>query len=272
MIKNKSQLKKLEKIDNLTLKAVNNALNSVIYNRIPQNELEQIRKIKYLRNELRISLKEVEFEDYGSGSKINSISDEKAEDKIIIKKTISQICLSTVTFKWGSFIFKLIREFKPTISLELGTCIGISALYQAMAFNLNEKGKLYTIEGAPSLANIAEENFKSLDLNRVIGKIGKFSDVLPDLLPKIKPIGFAFIDGHHDEKATLNYFEQIYPSLSENAILLFDDINWSKGMKRAWKTLKSDERINFSIDLWSMGICVISNSKEEKHHFKILLE
>ena len=61
---------------------------------------------------------------------------------------------------------------------------------------------------------------------------GRFQDVLDDTLADLREVDYVFIDGHHDEKATLDYFNRIYPFLSKNAIVLFDDISWSEGMKR----------------------------------------
>ena len=46
--------------------------------------------------------------------------------------------------------------------MELGTCIGISAAYQAAAIKLNEKGKLITLEGSVERTKIANENFMNL--------------------------------------------------------------------------------------------------------------
>ena len=111
-----------------------------------------------------------------------------------------------------------------------------------------------------------------MNLERIYGKVGLFSVVLPDLLPQIEPIDFAFIDGHHNGQATVNYFKQIYPFLSESAILLFDDINWSKDMQWAWRVFENDERIKFTIDLWSMGVCIITNSAHKKQKFKVFFE
>ena len=53
---------------------------------------------------------------------------------------------------------------------------------------------------------------------------------------------------------------------------MFDDINWSKGMKNAWNTIKSDKRIKFTIDLYKLGICVVSTSLVEKNKFKFFLQ
>jgi len=270
--KNKKNLKQLGNIQNRPLKSFYNAINSVLKNQLTPEELNWVKKIKTIRDGLRSSNIEVKFDDLGAGTHINSIAFEKNGDIQIVKKTLGQVCAATILFRWGNLLFKLIREFTPSKCLELGTCIGISSAYQAAGLELNNQGQIFTIEGARSLVKIAIENFKKLDLQRVSVKVGVFNDVLPDLLPQIKPIDFAFIDGHHNGQATINYFEQIFPFLSKNAILFFDDIGWSKGMQRAWRVFEKDERIKFTIDLWSMGVCIITNSSHKKQKFKVFFE
>ena len=136
---------------------------------------------------------------------------------------------------------------------------------------MNNRGKLITIEGSKSITEITRKNFKDLGLSRIYIEIGRFKDILELVINEIKPIDFVFIDSHQEEVATLNYFKIIAPSLSDHAILVFNDLNWSKGMKRAWKAVISDNRIKFSINLIKIGICVISKSKNKKRNFKLLL-
>jgi hypothetical protein len=47
--------------------------------------------------------------------------------------------------------------------------------------------------------------------------------------------------------------------LADGALLVFDDISWSGGMKRAWKTIILDERVKISVDLRQIGICIIDS-------------
>ena len=130
--------------------------------------------------------------------------------------------------------FKLVAEFKPLKSIELGTCLGISGAYHASAQMLNESGSLTTLEGAQSLASLAEKNLPQLgsDNTRVVS--GRFQDNSDKVLTENKPIDYVFIDGHHDEQATIAYFEKFMPYLSKNSMLVFDDISWSDGMRHAW--------------------------------------
>ena len=94
---------------------------------------------------------------------------------------------------------------------------------------------------------------------------------LDKVLNEHKPIDFAFIDGHHDEDATITYFEQIQPYLSEKSILIFDDISWSDGMRKAWKRIEGSEKVRISLDLRVIGICILDNDIDQKYSFRIWL-
>ena len=72
-----------------------------------------------------------------------------------------------------------------------------------------------------------------------------------------------------EEKAVTGYFEQIYPFPSPKAILIFDDICWSRGRENARKTIKRDERVKVSVDLEALGICLIDCDFDKKECFRI---
>ena len=60
-----------------------------------------------------------------------------------------------------------------------------------------------------------------------------------------------------------------YENLTEKAVIIFDDINWSAGMRRAWRKLKRDQRINHTIDTYSRGICFIDKNSSVKSNYKV---
>ena len=133
-----------------------------------------------------------------------------------------------------------------------------------MALSLNKAGKIVTIEGVKTLAKYAEQNIETIGLENVRVVAGRFQDVLDEVLNESSPIDFAFIDGHHDEKAIMRYFEQIIPFLSNQPrVLVFDDMPWSPGMKRVWKKIKVDERVKISVDFRKVGICLMNKKIEE---------
>ena len=85
------------------------------------------------------------------------------------------------------------------------------------------------------------------------------------------PIDFFFNDGHHDHDAVLEYFEKSLPFLASDAVMVFDDISWSDGMRQAWKEIVADPRIRFSLDLRSIGVVVISAERGTKTHYRAAL-
>jgi predicted O-methyltransferase YrrM len=172
---------------------------------------------------------------------------------------VGDICLdASVTPDWGRFLFRLVRETKPSMCLELGTSLALSASYQAAALDLNGKGRLVTVEVSEPLSLIASANLHRLGASRAEVRLGRFQDVLEPLLSEIAPIDFAFIDGNHLEDRTIEYFERIAPCAGVGALLIFDDIGWSNGMERAWRTIQSSAKIANSADLGRLGICVIA--------------
>ena len=78
----------------------------------------------------------------------------------------------------------------------------------------------------------------------------------------------AFIDGNHQKKPTINYFEEILKYANNNTIFIFDDIHWSQGMESAWEYIKAHEKTTLTIDLFFLGIVFIK-SELSKENFII---
>ena len=255
---------------NEALKLVANALREAFENTSTPDEEVWIERIESLRKKLNTSSTEITVTDYGAGSPDFELTDEEMYQGRILTRTIGDVCRSASTpYFWSRLLFKLIREFKPSVCLEMGTCLGISTCYQAAALKLNQFGKIVTMEGAASLAELAKQHFQELGLDNVSLLLGRFQDTLGEVLNVQESIDYAFIDGHHDEEATLAYFERLYPFLSKRALLIFDDISWSRGMKRAWKAIERDKRVKISVDLLVVGIGIIDAEIETKQSIKI---
>jgi len=254
-------------------KSLANVLRETLKNTATPEEKVWINKIELLRKILNSSPIKVSTVDYGAGISAIEPTDEEMYRGRIVYRTIGDVCrAASKSCFWAFLLFKLIREFRPSACLELGTALGISASFQAAALTLNQRGRLVTLEGAESLASLAQEHFQSLGLDNISVVTGRFQDTLGKVLDGYETgIDYAFIDGHHNEKATVAYFEQIIPFLSERAILVFDDISWSAGMKRAWRTIEADERVRVSINLRQIGICVIDRNIEGKQKYRIPL-
>jgi predicted O-methyltransferase YrrM len=151
----------------------------------------------------------------------------------------------------------------------LGTAFGITAAYQATALHLNRKGRLVTLEGDETVAQLAIKHLESLGLKQADVKVGRFQTILKDVLEKYRPIDFVFIDADKEERAVSGYFEQTLPFLSPLAVIVIDDIYWSSGMEKAWKAIEADQRVSISVDMRALGICVISAGLKTKQSFRI---
>ncbi|OAV75618.1 putative O-methyltransferase [Bacteroidales bacterium Barb7] len=253
----KKSLRQTKRQDNPVIK-INKAVYETIYNRVSPEEKTWISKIEKIRTNLNADKTPVSIVDFGAGKPDSKRSEEVMAEGITHSATIAETCkIASKPPVWALLLFKLIREFKPQTAIELGTCLGISASYQAVAQRINQQGRLITLEGSGEIAELAKKNFESLRLNNVSVITGRFNDTLPSVLETNHPIDYVFIDGHHDEQATVAYFEYLLPYLSPQSLLVFDDISWSKGMRKAWNKIIRDKNVKLAVDLKMVGICLI---------------
>jgi predicted O-methyltransferase YrrM len=159
------------------------------------------------------------------------------------------------------FLALLSYFLKPSSILELGTNTGISSAYLAMGSRMNNPElQIVTLDSSPYRQRVAKGLHARLGLKNIKYVQGLFADTLGDILPTYKTWDLVFIDGHHQYQPTLDYFSRIYPFCSENAVVVFDDIRWSDGMKQAWQELSQDARARCVIDLHSVGILITGSS------------
>lgn len=251
------------------IRSVGEAIQDLLTQDLSSEERRFITLIENRRSLLLKSNEEISVIDFGAGSGDSKRSKEEMEMGVRSTALVSDICKASKDPFQASLLFKLIRKLKPLSCVELGTCVGISAAYLSSALKMNGTGKLFTLEGAPELAQIATETLDSLSLNNASIIIGPFHDTLTEVLESSKPIDFFFNDGHHDHDALLSYFDETFPNLSNEATIVFDDIAWSEGMKRAWNKIENDDRVSATIDLSTMGIAFIGNNATKKEKIKI---
>ena len=166
--------------------------------------------------------------------------------------------------KYGKILFNLVNHYKPAKVLELGTSLGLGSIWLALA---NESTHVFTIEGQQSLMEKAKNNFQKLGLKNISTNSGTFDDNLDKLINEHE-FNLVFIDGNHTYEATKRYFELLIEKVPNNALLIFDDIYWSKGMKKAWDEIKTDKRVIVSIDIFQFGI-VLKNRKITPGKYRI---
>lgn len=187
---------------------------------------------------------------------LRDYTEDESHDHVFEDKLGDLVMRASKPADAAGFLFSLLRRLRPDSVVELGTALGISASYLGAALQLNGAGSLVTMDAAAERMVVAREVLRRLDLDDVVDtRLGRFQELLPELLDRQR-VGVAFVDGQHEEEATLEYLELIQPALEFPGIVVFDDIAWSEGMKRAWGRLKSDERLTTAVELFGMGVCV----------------
>lgn len=200
---------------------------------------------------------EIEVEDFGAGSSMIKTN----------RRMVSSIASSSLkSAKLSQLLFRIVQYYKPATIIELGTSFGITTSYLA---NANRDAVVYTLEGASSIAKLAEQNFDNLSLNNIKLMRGDFEFTLPHVLHQLPEIGLAFIDGNHRKEPTLKYFRNLLNHSNPSTILIFDDIHWSEEMEAAWAAICDHETVTLTIDLFFIGIVFINPDFKVKQHFKI---
>ncbi len=213
--------------------------------------------IEKLRQQLLHNKDIIEIEDFGAGSAVM-----KSNTRVI--KNIAASSLKPK--KYAQLLFRIVQYYRPATILELGTSLGITSSYLAKG---NEKGKVFTCEGASTIASIAQKNFDQLQIKNIRLKQGDFAKTLQPLLNELDKVDFAFIDGNHRKEPTLEYFSTLLNHSTASTILVFDDIHWSEEMEAAWKQIQQHHSVTLTIDLFFIGLVFINPGIKEKQHFSI---
>lgn len=214
-------------------------------------------RIEQLRTALLDNKDWIEVEDFGAGSTVLKTT----------KRRIDKMAASSLKpKKFAQLLYRIVQYFQPQTIVELGTSFGITSSYLASA---NKSATLFTLEGAPPIANIASANFQTLHLKNILLKTGEFTETLPELLQQMSIVDFAFIDGNHREQPTLDYFEQFLLKSAPGTILVFDDIHWSKEMESAWAKIKAHPSVTLTIDLFFIGLVFFRTDFKVKQHFSL---
>jgi predicted O-methyltransferase YrrM len=212
-------------------------------------------KINKIRDKYRLIKDLIHINDLGAGSVFFSKKNRKINE--ILAHSVMQK-------KYAELLFKLVYRFKPTSIIELGTSLGFTTCYLAYP---NNNSKVYTLEGSKNLVEKAKELFHTLSIENIHSIEGNFDETLPHLINNLNQIDFVLIDGNHTKEATLRYFNLLLPKLTDNSILVFDDINWSKEMNEAWQEIKKNKKVTLTIDLFQLGLVFFRKEQKEKEHF-----
>ena len=212
--------------------------------------------LKTYRKSLLENKNIIEVTDFGAGSKVFKSS----------TREISKIAQTAgISSKRAELLFRVTSYFQPKHILEIGTSLGLATTALSLG---NRNAKIITVEGcANTIAvakNLLETNnsatvkFINIEFEAYF-KNNSFTNVFFDLI---------YFDGNHQKQATLDYFDKLLPTITNDALWIFDDIHWSQEMEEAWKIIQDHPKVTVTIDTFQWGF-VFFRQEQPKEHFII---
>ena len=214
--------------------------------------------LKSYRKSLLENKNTIEVTDFGAGSRVF-----KSNTREIAK--IAQT--AGITPKNAELLFRIVHYFQPKSILEIGTSLGLATSALSLG---NSNAKIITLEGCPNTMATAKKMFQVSSFkfpNNAVDFVNtEFNLFFENLKPQI--FDLVYFDGNHSKKATLEYFEALLPTISNDSVWIFDDIHWSADMEEAWEIIKKHSKVSVTIDTFQWGI-VFFRIEQEKEHFII---
>ena len=234
-----------------------NLLTKCFYDKKQKPEYSVLRAY---RNSLLANTNTIEVTDFGAGSRVFTSN----------TREIAQIAKTAgISSKRAELLFRIIHYFQPESILEIGTSLGLATAALSLGSrSLGTKTKIITLEGCPETAKIAQNQFTQFGLTNINCAVTEFERYLNNIELEPLPFNLIFFDGNHSKKATLDYFELVLPTITNETLWIFDDIHWSAEMKQTWEIIKKHPKVTVTIDTFQWGF-VFFRQGQPKEHFII---
>lgn len=192
----------------------------------------------------------LDWQDFGAGSDAHGV---------LRKQSLGTLARSASSdARKGRWLMAVTRNVeqslgRPARILELGTCLGSGADYLLTG---GAPGTRYTgLEGSRVLAEITESRLerhagRGLEIEVIPGP---FSETLAPLLTRAPSHDVVFLDGCHEGAALQAQWAAIRPGMPPGAVVIVDDIRWSRDMHAAWSVMAATEGWT-ALDLFRMGL------------------
>ena len=192
--------------------------------------------IESRREKMLIDERELVFVDYGSGASVQG--EERVlkvcdiAKKSLAKKQYAQMLARLVHWLGGKEKgLNLGSEEKGLHIVELGTSLGITTAYLAA---MDSRNQVLTFEGCSAVAAIANENWKSLNINNIKCIEG---EIRLEYLRKLDKADVVFIDANHTGMSTQAYFDVLAGKVHDKSVIVVDDIHYNEDMERTWRRI-----------------------------------
>lgn len=220
--------------------------------------------LKEYRKALLANKNSIEVTDFGAGSKVFNSN----------KRVVAEIAKTAgISVKRAQLLYRITHYFEAENILELGTSLGLATYALALGsrnptFQDGTKAAITTLEGCPNTMAIAKNQLQLFNITNVKYITSEFNNYLQISNLKSKIYNLIYFDGNHSKQATLEYFELLLPTISNDSVWIFDDIHWSAEMEEAWEMIKKHPKVSVTIDTFQWGL-VFFRREQPKEHFII---
>jgi predicted O-methyltransferase YrrM len=212
--------------------------------------------LKNYRNSILQNTNTIEVTDFGAGSKVFKSN----------SRQISQIAKTAgITPKRAKLLLRIAAYLEPETILEIGTSLGLATTALALG---NPKAEITTLEGCPNTLEVAKNQLQKFGCKNVNAVVTEFSAYFKTDNLQSSTYNLIYFDGNHQKKATLDYFDLLLPTITNDTVWIFDDIHWSREMEEAWEIIKKHPKVSVTIDTFQWGL-VFFRLEHPKEHFVI---
>jgi predicted O-methyltransferase YrrM len=212
--------------------------------------------LKNYRNEFLQNKNTIVITDFGAGSRVFKSN----------TRQIAQIAKTAgISPRRAQLLYRIVNYFQPKNILEIGTSLGLAASALSLG---NPKAKITTLEGCPETSKQAQLQLQKFNCNNVKSVVTEFSSYFKNNQTTTDNNQLIYFDGNHSKKATLEYFELLLPTITNETVWIFDDIHWSADMEEAWEIIRKHPKVTVSIDTFQWGL-VFFRYEQPKQHFII---
>ena len=213
------------------------------------------RDVEVIRAKMRSSQAILQVRDFGTGN------DRQIPLNHVLRRAASSA-------GQGKQLFRLANWANPDTMLELGTSLGIGAMYLMSGART---ARFVSLEGCPQTAEIARTNIDLMGFgSQVEVMVGPFEKTLQPALEKLQTVDFVYLDGHHLQAPTLAYFEKCLQFSTERTVFVFDDMHWSAEMVAAWAQIQQHQQVTLTVDFFDLSLVFINPNFKQKQHLKIV--
>ena len=152
------------------------------------------------RQALLSSTGSIAVTDFGAGSQVAGAGGRQRRLRDIARHAAKPPRLAQL-------LFRLVNHFQPATVLELGTSLGLTTAYLALA---NSRSQVFTFEGCPNTATVARETFTKLAIKNVQLIEGNLDATLPTTLAALtQPLDFVFFRRQPSLRADTTLFRSL---------------------------------------------------------------